>query len=188
MHLDQATGGVALMAVAVYPPPSLCMECGTARCVGGSMPTSMAHHVDAFGQPYYSNRALTIDSQYVDGVSLTHGQYPRKHIWTFAAALMKLKSNTDLTVPALTPPPLTLELSLLSLVRTTSVRLAVETAMQTEYTQLIHSGMGVAVAPVAPAVPSTTLHGSVRPSLSQPLMILSCGCVLMMVLLMKMLF
>ena len=84
-----------------------------------------------------------------------------------------------MSVPALRPPPLTLELSLLSLVRTTSVRLAVDTNMQTEYTQLIHSGMGMAVAPVAPAVPSTTLHGSVRPSLSQPLMILSCDHVLM---------
>jgi hypothetical protein len=28
-----------------------------------------------------------IDSNYVDGVSLTHGSNPRKHIWTFAAAL-----------------------------------------------------------------------------------------------------
>ena len=45
MHLDQATGGVALMAVAVYLSPSLCMECGTARCVGGSMPTSTTHQM-----------------------------------------------------------------------------------------------------------------------------------------------
>ena len=29
-----------------------------------------------------------IDSNYVDGVSLTHGS-PRKHIWTFAAPVMK---------------------------------------------------------------------------------------------------
>ena len=28
----------------------------------------------------------TIDSNYVDGVSLTHGSNPREHIWTFAAA------------------------------------------------------------------------------------------------------
>ena len=27
---------------------------------------------------------LTIDSNYVDGVSLTHGRAPRQHIWTFA--------------------------------------------------------------------------------------------------------
>ena len=40
---------------------------------------------DAFG-PYYRNRSLTIDDQYVDGISLTHGHNTRKHIWTFAAA------------------------------------------------------------------------------------------------------
>ena len=41
---------------------------------------------DAFA-PYYLNRHRTIDDLYVDGVSLTHGQNPRKHIWTFAAAV-----------------------------------------------------------------------------------------------------
>ena len=41
---------------------------------------------DAFVR-YYYNRRLTIDDQYVDGISLTHGRNPRKHIWTFAAAL-----------------------------------------------------------------------------------------------------
>jgi hypothetical protein len=30
---------------------------------------------------------LSIDSNYVDGVTLTHGSDPREHIWTFAAAL-----------------------------------------------------------------------------------------------------
>ena len=29
---------------------------------------------------------VTIDSNYVDGVSLTHGSSPRQHIWTFASA------------------------------------------------------------------------------------------------------
>ena len=41
---------------------------------------------DAF-DPYYNNRGSTIDDNYVDGISLTHGRNPRKHIWTFAAAL-----------------------------------------------------------------------------------------------------
>ena len=45
--------------------------------------------------PYYTNRALTIDSAYVDGVSLTHGQYPRQHIWTFAAALDEIRSQSS---------------------------------------------------------------------------------------------
>ena len=38
---------------------------------------------DAFAQ--FENNA--IDGNYVDGVSITHGHHPRKHIWTFAAAL-----------------------------------------------------------------------------------------------------
>ena len=41
----------------------------------------------AFGPYYYYNRSRTIDDNYMDGISLTHGHNPRKHIWTFAAAL-----------------------------------------------------------------------------------------------------
>ena len=37
-------------------------------------------------EAYHNNRLLTIDDAYVDGISLTHGCNPRKHIWTFAAA------------------------------------------------------------------------------------------------------
>lgn len=36
--------------------------------------------------PYFAN-SYSIDSYYVDGVSLTHGTSPRQHIWTFAVAL-----------------------------------------------------------------------------------------------------
>ena len=42
--------------------------------------------IDAFRQYYYNRSTTTINSIYVDGVSLTHGN-PRQHIWTFAAAL-----------------------------------------------------------------------------------------------------
>ena len=41
---------------------------------------------DAFGS-YGRRNNPTVDSNYVDGVSLTHGHTPRKHIWTFAAAI-----------------------------------------------------------------------------------------------------
>ena len=44
------------------------------------------HHTDAFG-PYYNNRAITIDGTYIDGVSITHGHHPRKHVWSFATAI-----------------------------------------------------------------------------------------------------
>ena len=35
---------------------------------------------------YYRGYGTTIDSNYVSGMSITHGKSPRKHIWTFAAA------------------------------------------------------------------------------------------------------
>ena len=54
---------------------------------------------DAFVR-YYWNRSLTIDDQYVDGISLTHGHNPRKHIWTFAAALHEvITSHRELICP-----------------------------------------------------------------------------------------
>ena len=53
--------------------------CG--KIIGYQQKTSDAFH------PYQLNSALTIDDGYVDGISLTHGHSPRKHIWTFAAAL-----------------------------------------------------------------------------------------------------
>ena len=50
------------------------------------------YSTDAFDS-YYCYQSGTIDSQYVDGVSVTHGQRPRKHIWTFAAALDETRST-----------------------------------------------------------------------------------------------
>ena len=41
---------------------------------------------DAF-RPYYNDQTRTIDDPYVDGVSLTYGFSPRKHIWTFAGGV-----------------------------------------------------------------------------------------------------
>ena len=35
----------------------------------------------------------TVDSNYVDGISLTHGSSPREHIWTFVAALLESISS-----------------------------------------------------------------------------------------------
>ena len=48
---------------------------------------------DAFG-PYIIQQATpNIDTAYVDGISITHGQSPRHHIWTFASALIKMFSS-----------------------------------------------------------------------------------------------
>ena len=53
---------------------------------------------DAFG-PYTGNHRLTIDDVYVDGVSLTHGRNPRKHIWTFASALHEVPACPHCNCP-----------------------------------------------------------------------------------------
>ena len=82
--------------------------CGTpgSRCVSTTFPLNGVKYSkvcgkiigyqygrpNAFG-PYYHNSGLTIDSGYVDGVSFTHGQTPRKHIWTFAAALDETRAD-----------------------------------------------------------------------------------------------
>ena len=65
---------------------------------------------DAFGQP---SRPISIDSAYVEGISLTHGSNPRKHIWTFAAGLDEVGDRPSLNCPctnrnlssSATPPP-----------------------------------------------------------------------------------
>ena len=48
---------------------------------------------DAF-RPYYNNRALMVDGYYVDGVNITHG-HPRRHIWTFAAAVNEVYADEN---------------------------------------------------------------------------------------------
>ncbi len=45
---------------------------------------------DAFG---LRSSSVTIDNNYVDGVSITYGTSPRQHIWTFAAANDETRSN-----------------------------------------------------------------------------------------------
>ncbi len=61
--------------------------CGRIKAYQSSTP-------DGF-DPYYTNQALTIDDLYVDGVSVTHGRNPRKHIWTFAAAIDEVRSDRN---------------------------------------------------------------------------------------------
>ena len=65
--------------------------------------------VDAFGPYYYhnNNQRRTIDESYVDGVSLTHGQRPRKHIWTFAAAYDEMRSSVIVCPCTKTTTPFT---------------------------------------------------------------------------------
>ena len=57
---------------------------------------------DAF-DVYPRGSSHSIDTHYVDGVSLTHGQSPRQHIWTFAAAADETHSNTAFLCPCTGP-------------------------------------------------------------------------------------
>lgn len=104
----------------------LCERSGSARdCVSTTFPSNgteyshvcgrvIARHwrgLQAFAQ-YYANQSRSIDDLYVDGVSLTHGQSPRQHIWTFAAALNEETSDfrgcpctrNDTTFTGIVPP------------------------------------------------------------------------------------
>ncbi len=48
---------------------------------------------------YYQGRSIEID--YVSGVSLTHGQNPRKHIWTFAGASDETSNDYNYKCPCI---------------------------------------------------------------------------------------
>ncbi len=69
------------------------------------------------GYQYYSMNAFkrvncpspcTIEHPYVDGVSITHGNQPRKHVWTYAAGLVELEYDQFQcpcsSVPGVQPP------------------------------------------------------------------------------------
>ena len=65
----------------------------------------------------------TIDSHYVDGISLTHGNSPRKHIWTFVHEYNSHRDSVHTTIHLLQHLPLW--------VRTTSVTQAVRITFST---------------------------------------------------------
>ncbi len=50
---------------------------------------------DAFRTYFDNNTTVSIDDGYVDGVSLTHGQSPRQHIWTFANGIDETRFDAD---------------------------------------------------------------------------------------------
>ena len=64
----------------------------------------------------FTSNPDTIDSPYVDGVSITYGRNPRKHIWTYAGGLYETNDlqfnynyncpcNNGSTNPSAVPPP-----------------------------------------------------------------------------------
>ena len=77
---------------------SYCGNTGPPGCIGTMFPTLVEYsrvcgRVRGYQyerpRAFYSyqvNTSLTIDDNYVDGVSITYGSAPRKHLWTYAAA------------------------------------------------------------------------------------------------------
>ena len=94
------------LATRFTAPLRTCGRPGPAGCVSTTFPVHGIEYSQVcgrvigyqFGTPeafdfYYVHRSLTIDDSYVDGVTITHGQLPRQHIWTFAAALSETNAN-----------------------------------------------------------------------------------------------
>ncbi len=88
------------------PPLRTCGRPGPAGCISTTYSTYGVEYSKVCGRiiayqsstpdafrKYFNNRSLSIDDVYVDGVSLTHGQSPRQHIWTFVNALDETISN-----------------------------------------------------------------------------------------------
>ncbi len=105
------------------PPLRTCDRPGPIGCVSTTYPTYGVEYSRVCGRvigyqdktpdafdPYFENRALSIDDVYVDGVSLTHGQSPRQHIWTFTSAIDEVGTNhcpctrSDLPYTGAVPP------------------------------------------------------------------------------------
>ena len=124
---------------------------------------------DAFSS---SNR----HSVYVDGVSLTHGQSPRNHIWTFAGAVDEIGSNEQSICPCTrSDVPYTGPMvpSFVGQDYFCDI-LVVEGIISMVFSMLmIHSGMVRDVEIPALAVSLTIHHGSASNSHSQLLMISS---------------
>ena len=91
-------------------PLRMCGRPGPAGCVSTTFQTYGVEYSHVCGRvigyqdrspdgfsPHASiSEGTEIDSVYVDGVSLTHGQSPRQHIWTFAGAQDETGTYSDI--------------------------------------------------------------------------------------------
>ncbi len=136
---------------------------------------------DAFS-PYYHYRSRTIDSQYVDGLSITHGS-SSGHLQP--QGMEQSQAVIPVPAPRLLPP--TLEWCPPLLEMTISVTQEVVSVIRIYCTLNTLCGTVRGVAPPAHAVSSTPLPGSVRSSLSRPLTTLKSECAKMRAMLMKIL-
>ena len=98
----------------VTSPRRSCGRPGPAGCVSTKFPVhgveysrvcgKIIGYQDGTPESFYNNSGtVTIDGVYVNGVSLTHGSSPRKHIWTFAAALDEVDTTHRYVCPCTRP-------------------------------------------------------------------------------------
>ena len=103
---QQCPEGLRLMN-RTSPPLRTCGRIGPAGCVSTFFRTHGVKYSRVCGRikayqngvpdglhPSLNRLDVTIDNTYADGISLSHGQSPRQHIWTFAAADDKLQIYT----------------------------------------------------------------------------------------------
>ena len=93
----------------ISSPKRLC-DVTSYRCVSNSFSVQDVQYSHVCGKIIsYQNRAPIafyshsrgIDNEYVIGVSLTHGQNPRKHIWTFAGAADETANIYNIKCPCI---------------------------------------------------------------------------------------
>ena len=84
---------------------SYCGNTGPPGCIGTMFPTLVEYSrvcgqvrgylyrtLSAFSR-YNFDPSLTIDDTYFNGLSITYGSVPRKHIWTYATGLLSVNYN-----------------------------------------------------------------------------------------------
>ena len=92
-------------------PLRTCGRPGSVGCVSTTYPVHGIEYSHVCGRivgyqdgtPDAFFASQSIDGYYVDGVSITHGQSPRQHIWTFAAALGEEVHSTEFLCPCSIP-------------------------------------------------------------------------------------
>ena len=166
-------------------PLRTCGRLGPAGCVSTTFPVHGIEYSQVCGRirGYHENTPeaffsyigypVSIDDSYVNGVSLTHGDLSRQHIWTFAAAGVRLFRILDIFVRVLDQVLRTLEQYHHMLVTIISVRQGKEDGINTYFILMIHSRMVRDVGVPVLAAPSKIHRGSVNNSHSQLQTILS---------------
>ena len=101
----------------ITSPRRTCGRPGPVGCVSTTFPVHGVQYSRVCGRvigyqfsspsafyPYSNGGQQNIDGHYVDGVSLTYGNSPRQHIWTFAAAINEVNFAGSIWVCPCTDP------------------------------------------------------------------------------------